>query len=347
MDIKTEKSDLLSLSELFKPMDEKVSSDDLSMSQLEILANKKKLIKQTNEIPVSEFLESKHSIKSVKSSVKNNSVSSKKSSTMMSSSVSSEPRKYEKEPKRIGKKQIEAENENPGLRRDKSEIISKINKLNNDTGNKFAGFLVNMDVSLYDLRNELQRLETEVSNDQKVKMLRTGLSFTVQGLEWLNTAYDPMGVDLIGWTNNLNIQLDTKQYDKILMEIYEKYFTGDSTLPPELKLLAMLLISGTGYAVTKKMQNSAQAKLEKMMDDMRKPSRPAATIQETIETLDDPLPSKMQSPDSTDLKNILLKMQENKQKTIDDIMEEVSSEEIFKNIDMSKKKSTRGRKKKV
>lgn len=327
------------LSDLIKPVED-IKSDNLSRSELELLVNKKKIIKE-NEIPVSEIIQKSPDKKTLDESIK-----SLKSNTLLSTN----PRQYEHvNTKKVSKKTIEQENEDPLVRKEKSELISKINRLNNESANKYGNMLINMDISLYDLRNELQRLETELANEQKLKMLRTGLSFTVQGLEWLNTSYDPLGVDLVGWSNSLNIQLETKQYDKVLMEIYEKYFAGESNLPPEVRLVGMLIISGVGFAFTKKMQTTAQTKLEKMMENIRPTNLPDASDLRkpdiNSETVDDPMPSKIPPPEPVDIQNILNKMKQHNNNNNNTNTDFLESEDNVKSINVSSTKK-RGRKKK-
>lgn len=347
-------SNLNSLSDLLNMNVDEIKSDngndndsDFSISQLDLLANKAKMIPQDDPVEIVNVDNVSVNSKEKKSSYTKSDYTKSVDSGIYNRSIESNPRKYEKQPRRVSKKSIEEENENPFVRREKSELISKINVINNETGSKYSGFLVNMDCSLYDLRNELQRLDTEIQNEQKVKMLRTGLSFTVQGLEWLNSAYDPVGIDLNGWANNLNIHLEAKQYDKVLLELYEKYFKGESNLPPEVKLLGMLLVSGAGYAVTKKIQNATQSKLEKMMESMKMRQEPR---QEDIatDTVDDPMPSKMQQPiDNFDIGDVLKKMRRN-DNTVDDNISVASSQDIFKSVDMTiKKRAGRGRPRKT
>jgi hypothetical protein len=78
----------------------------------------------------------------------------------------------------------------------------------------------------------------------------------ITGLEFMNNKFDPFDLELDGWSESINENVD--DYDDIFEELAEKY-KGSSNMAPELKLL--LMVGGSGFmfhlsnSMFKKMQN--------------------------------------------------------------------------------------------
>jgi len=165
-------------------------SENLSISDLDLIANKRKLAKKSSDTE-SEL--------------------TKKSSNKSKSSVKVERKS------RSGA----SENENPQIRREKSDYLYKLEKLN-ATG-KFGSFRFDMNTPLSEIRNEYDRIKNSLENERSVKFLQRMMLLMIQGVEMLNTKFDPLGIDLDGWGESMAYSLETQEYDEVLSELYEKY----------------------------------------------------------------------------------------------------------------------------
>jgi len=84
-----------------------------------------------------------------------------------------------------------------------------------------------------------------------VKFCKHGLVMGIKGVEMLNNAYDPVGVDLDGWSEAMSYNMATTEYDEVLSELCEKY-KGAGSMSPEVKLLVMIVMSGAMFSFSKK-----------------------------------------------------------------------------------------------
>jgi hypothetical protein len=228
-----------------------VASDDISMSQLELLANKKKLNKKSEEISLdnievvkddksNESVASSKSEKKKKSSVKS---TSRKSSVDSSSSDSSEVKKQER-------KRINKENKNESIRKEKSEMLFKLYTIVEKSNGRWSCKMT-MDNSLDEIKNEFTRIKSILDNESMVKFCKHGLVMGIKGIEMLNGSYDPIGVDLDGWSESMSYSMATTEYDEVLSELCEKY-KGTGSMSPEVKLLLMIIMSGAMFSFSKK-----------------------------------------------------------------------------------------------
>lgn len=96
-----------------------------------------------------------------------------------------------------------------------------------------------------EMKNEYEALENQRRMDISVRMQRMWLLNAVNGIEALNSMYDPFSVDLDGWGESLNEDLLTGDYDDIFEELYEKY-KGYGNYPPEIRLI--LGVAGSAFA---------------------------------------------------------------------------------------------------
>jgi type II secretory pathway pseudopilin PulG len=67
----------------------------------------------------------------------------------------------------------------------------------------------------------------------------------------LNTRFDPLSVDLEGWSEAMGYSLENQEYDEVLAELYEKY-KGAGNMSPEVKLIFMIISSATMFTISKK-----------------------------------------------------------------------------------------------
>jgi hypothetical protein len=216
-----------------KPRD--LESEDISLSQLELMANKKKMNK-ADEIS----LESKKS--SYKNDYKDDSV--RRSDPSISSSTLNDTDRYKRREKTIAR-----ENKNDQIRREKSEFLYKFNKLN--VKGKWSSLRLDMNNSLDEIRNEYERVRNEIQNERSVAFFKRMLLLGVQGVEMMNTKFDPLGVDLDGWSEAMGYSMENQEYDEVMSELYEKY-KGHGQMSPELRLIFMIISSATMFTITKK-----------------------------------------------------------------------------------------------
>jgi hypothetical protein len=309
-----------------------VESDEISISQLELMANKKKLNKK----------ESEKSVEEIKPDIMSSSLKKKRTKSSDSSSTSmSMPRKSSS---KNGKK----ENNNDDIRRKKCEYLYKLEKL----AAKRKVIDMTMNNTLDEIRNEYERICNEMKNERSVAFLKRMMLLGVQGFEMLNNKFDPLGVDLDGWSESMGYSLENQEYDEVLSELYEKY-KGSGQMSPELKLIFMIISSATMFTISKKITKMDSSNMFKNMfgglmngnGNDHGNEVPPQNVAMT-ETTEDVMPSKLSGPQSVDINNILKTMQERKNEKVKGTEnEESNSEVLFKTIAMKNKK--RGRPKKT
>lgn len=213
--------------------DRKQDSVEISISELEGIANNLKMKEEIERERTARINDesSRHSVKSSRSS--NNS-------------------KEKTNGKRYSK-QVKRENKDADIRRQKMDILYKISQINM-TYKKNS--VVSMDNTLDDIELELDRMTKDINNVKGIDVCKTMLMLSVQGLEMANNRFDPIGVDLHGWSESLAYSMQNKDYDEVLSELYQKY-ASDAKMMPELKLLLMLAGSAAMFAWTKRITKSA------------------------------------------------------------------------------------------
>ena len=211
------------------------------MSQLEMLANKKKLNKKSDSISIERsevpIVQQKEA-----SSVESKRKSSRRKST---STVSIDSSDYRKERKKADK-----ENKTDSTRRQKAELLFKLNVLVEKSKGKF-NVSMSMNNTLDEIQNEFTRVKSALDNESMVKFCKYGLILGIKGIELANTQFDPLGVDLNGWSDSMAYTMETAEYDEVLGELYEKY-KGSGSVSPEIRLLFMILMSGAMYSFTQR-----------------------------------------------------------------------------------------------
>jgi len=343
-----------------------IDSADISISQLELMANKKKLNKKSIEISIQKTATESESTKktSLKENIQKKDNKRKKesvSSITLSSSADSRDHRKEKA------KFVTKENRIDSIRIEKSEYLYKFNKLN--ANGKFSSLHLDMNNSLDEIKNEYERIKNEIQTERSVSFLKRMLLLGVQGMEMVNTRFDPLGVDLDGWSESMGYSLENQEYDEVLAELYEKY-KGRGQMSPEMKMLFMIISSATMFTITKKITkmessnpfknfinsfvggNQVPPQYQQHFDEYAHQDH--HTKQTIMTDTSDEGPSKIKDPNlginetDVDLNNILKRMNERKQekeKELQKQLETVSSDDLFKSIPLSQNKK-RGRPKK-
>lgn len=330
-------------------------SDEISMSQLELLANKKKLNKKSEEISLDNNINThdtneKNKLSTVlsKSLRKKSSIVDKNKINSSTTSISSDT---STDFKKKTQRKIHKENKNDDIRKEKSELIYKLYTIIDKSNGRWTCKLT-MDNSLEEIKNEFTRIKAVLDNEAMVKFCKHGLVMGIKGIEMLNGAYDPISVDLDGWSESMSYNMSTNEYDEVLSELCEKY-KGTGSMSPEIKLLLMMVMSGAMFSFSKKAAKDPDT-LTNLMGSMSKKTQqppqqpqyqnqnqhfsnrngsPLAQFLESLsnkkqkqmdmETEDsDNIPSRIRgpsfdSPDSVNIENIIQTMKEkNKKKEI-------------------------------
>jgi hypothetical protein len=122
---------------------------------------------------------------------------------------------------------------------------------------KFDRWRKKMDVPPFTMESKLEEMENYYSKvynqmniDNSIQFSRRMLIAFVTGIEFLNTKYDPLDVNLDGWSES--VMTDINSYDDIFEELYEKYKTK-AKMAPEIKLLFALGSSAFMFHLQKTM----------------------------------------------------------------------------------------------
>lgn len=116
---------------------------------------------------------------------------------------------------------------------------------------------INSDSPYHELKSHDALLRSDYKMDKSVQMCKKVLVGVSSVFEYLNTRFDPIGLKIDGFSENIN---DTKdEYDEVFEELYLKYEEKIST-PPEVRLIMMFGGSLASYHIlntmTKKMKES-------------------------------------------------------------------------------------------
>jgi hypothetical protein len=120
-----------------------------------------------------------------------------------------------------------------------------------------------IDSSLNEMKGEYEMIKSEKEKTNSVKFQAKMLMACVTGIEFLNNRFDPFDVNLDGWGETVNENIN--DYDDVFAELHEKY-QSKAKIAPELKLLFML----GGSAVMCHMTNTMFKSAMPGMDDILK-----------------------------------------------------------------------------
>jgi len=108
--------------------------------------------------------------------------------------------------------------------------------------------------------NTLDEINAEVAKrkdskglEASIRFQRSMLTTVTSGMEFLNSRYDPLGVHLDGWSEQVNE--NAEDYDEIFEELYDKY-KDKSKVAPEVRLIMSLGLSAAMCHVTNTMFKS-------------------------------------------------------------------------------------------
>jgi hypothetical protein len=133
--------------------------------------------------------------------------------------------------------------------KEKKEIIYQLDRLE-QRGYKIP-FKFNLNSDLEEMRLEYNKLIKEKELDNSVRFSRKMLMAFVTGSEYLNNRYDPMSIQLDGWSDQVHDNIT--DYDDIFEELHEKYKSTGKKMPPELRLFISLSGSAFMFHLTNRM----------------------------------------------------------------------------------------------
>jgi hypothetical protein len=120
-----------------------------------------------------------------------------------------------------------------------------------------------LESNLNEMKAEYETIVADLEKQNSVQFQSKMLMAFVTGIEYLNKKFDPFDVDLDGWGEGVNENIN--EYDDVFAELHEKY-KSKAKMAPELKLLFML----GGSAVMTHMTNTVfKSSMPGMEDIMR------------------------------------------------------------------------------
>ena len=141
----------------------------------------------------------------------------------------------------------ESPHKTPGERRpSKYELLAKLSRL------RSRGFSVRSDLTAETpeetIYAEWDKIKEEVALNQSVRMYRRFLVAFVTFTEWGNNRFDPIGLELDGWTENTMINID--DYDSIFERMFESH-KGKFKMSPMMELMFTMAGSAFMFHMTK------------------------------------------------------------------------------------------------
>jgi hypothetical protein len=133
------------------------------------------------------------------------------------------------------------------LRLKKIEMLRKLCEI------KLKGFTLSKEYdfnsSLEEMEYEFELLKSFADKRNGVKIFKGGLLQAVSVIEFLNDKYDPFDFHLSGWSDHMQLEVDS--WEDVLEEIYEKYKGTGRQMAPEIKLLYLIIASAGAFHFTK------------------------------------------------------------------------------------------------
>ena len=228
--------------------------DTTSDILLEGIIDQKKIKQKITKIDVSNSIKDNNETEFknlANSEISNNSLNLIQEDNESSSNSSKSKRKYTKksnDQKSESSKSSNIKEKNKLF--DNDDLRSKTDNIfnNNLTKNKKP---VNNNDNINDNKKDNNINDNKKDNPMdkaSVTIAKTFLLFIIQFIEFINNRYDPLGLDLDGWSNQLNSELDN--HNEILYKILQKY-KGNTETEPEIQLLMAVVMSGVTFHFTK------------------------------------------------------------------------------------------------
>ena len=119
---------------------------------------------------------------------------------------------------------------------EKREILYQFDRLENRGMRLPRRFTLEDDIE--EMKAELHRIERERDLQSSIRWQRMMVLSCVTGIEYLNRKFDPFNIDLDGYSERIDCDLD--DYSDIFEELHEKYKSSGKKMAPELRLMMVL-----------------------------------------------------------------------------------------------------------
>ena len=116
-----------------------------------------------------------------------------------------------------------------------------------------GGNKMTMANTLDEINAELARRKDSKGLEASLRFQRSMMTTVTSGMEFLNNRYDPLGLSLDGWSEQVNENIE--DYDEIFEELYDKY-KDKSKVAPEVRLVMSLGLSAAMCHITNTMFKS-------------------------------------------------------------------------------------------
>jgi hypothetical protein len=138
---------------------------------------------------------------------------------------------------------------------EKQDILYRFHRLESKGIKPSKKFTMFSDIR--EMRQELLKLKKDSEMNANIKFSKRLLVAFVSGSEFLNKRYDPVGMELDGWSENVMTSVNDGEFDSILERLTEKY-SGRVNTPPELDLMLALSSSALMFHITSTMFKNTQ-----------------------------------------------------------------------------------------
>ena len=119
-----------------------------------------------------------------------------------------------------------------------------------------------MDSSLAEMQGEYDTIMDEKSKQASIKFQANMMLSVVNGIEFLNGKFDPFDINLDGWSEQVNDNIN--DYDDIFGELYDMY-KDNTKVSPWLRLMFQLGGSGLMVHMTNTMFKSAMPNMDDVL----------------------------------------------------------------------------------
>lgn len=212
------------------------------------------------------------------------------------------------------------------IRNKKIEYLAALKRLE-DQGYEAAGKKCGLTSSLEEIEEVLEKLRAQRDLDNSIKFQRDILVTFVGMIEYgcSYKEYNIFELDLEGWSKAVFENIT--EYDEVFEELHYKYKTT-MAIPPELKLLGMLTMSGYRYHLSRQLINKAEKTMPGFSDVVNSDPELKRRYQETAMRMGKmpPPPTSMTPPpkssrtpmsDPDDVDGLLAGLKGGKQKDVD------------------------------
>lgn len=156
---------------------------------------------------------------------------------------------------------------------EKQDLLYKFHRIE-QKGIKVKKFTMYSDIR--EMRAEFNKIKKDSEMTSGVKFSKRMLMAVVSGMEFLNKRYDPLGMELNGWSESVMENMSDGDYDNVLEKLHEKY-AGKVNTPPEMELMLSLTGSAVMFHMTSTMFKSVGSNINEfakqnpnMMQDILK-----------------------------------------------------------------------------